>query len=337
MNESMPTPEIIKPIYSVFNYDQHSLNEQQDIDLPACISLPTNGRINWINMDGLIAEDVEQLCQHFEVHPLLIEDIMSQTERPKMEEMDKVIIAVLPMIYFNEYTGDIDHEQVSLILGKDFVLSFQEEAKRDVFNPVRKHLRDGSSKLRQRSSDYLMYSLLDVIVDSYFGVIEKLTDRIEQLEDVLIKRQNKLQLNRISQLRRDVSILRRTIVPVRELVANFVRSDSDLLEERNEKYYRDILDHTIQANDFVESQRDMLMNLQDLYMNQINLRMNEVMKTFTLLATLMAPATVLGGIFGMNFEQMPLLKSSYGFSIAVLAMVFIPLAMIIWFKRRGLY
>ncbi|MBS1645634.1 MAG: magnesium/cobalt transporter CorA [Bacteroidetes bacterium] len=337
MNESTPTPEIIKPIYSVFNYDQHSLTEHQDIDLSTCINLPTNGRINWINMDGLIAEDVEQLCQHFEVHPLLIEDIMSQTERPKMEEMDKVIIAVLPMMYFNEYTGDIDHEQVSLILGKDFVLSFQEEAKRDVFNPVRKHLRDGSSKLRQRSSDYLLYSLLDVIVDSYFGVIEKLTDRIEQLEDVLIKRQNKLQLNRISQLRRDVSILRRTVVPVRELVANFVRSDSDLLEERNEKYYRDILDHTIQANDFVESQRDMLMNLQDLYMNQINLRMNEVMKTFTLLATLMAPATVLGGIFGMNFEQMPLLKSSYGFSIAVLAMVFIPLAMIIWFKRRGLY
>ncbi|MEO6830646.1 MAG: CorA family divalent cation transporter, partial [Chitinophagaceae bacterium] len=156
-------------------------------------------------------------------------------------------------------------------------------------------------------------------------------------EDVLLKRQNKLQLARISMLRRDVSALRRAVMPVRELIAHFVRSDSDLLEERNEKYFRDILDHTIQANDFVESQRDMLMNLQDLYMNQINLRMNEVMKTFTLLATLMAPATVLGGIFGMNFDHMPLLKTQYGFDVAVFLMLFIPIAMIYWFKRQGWY
>ena len=221
------------------------------------------------------------------------------------------------------------------MLGKDFVLSFQEEASRDVFDPIRRHLRDGSSKLRQRSPDYLMYSLLDTIVDSYFDVLEQLTERLETLEDTLIRIQTNKQLARISALRRDVATLRRAVLPVRELVAHFVRSDSELLDERNEKYYRDVLDHTIQANDFMENHRDMLMNLQDLYMNQINLRMNEVMKTFTLLATLMAPATVIGGIFGMNFEHMPLLKARYGFDIAVMIMLVVPVVMIIWFKRRG--
>lgn len=325
------------PVYGIFDYDATHLDEVKVLDEATCKKFHQNGRITWINVDNLVQEEVERLCMYYEVHPLLIEDIMSTTERPKMEEVENVIIAILPMMFYNERTGIIEMEQVSLVLGKDFVLSFQEDATRDVFNRVRKHLREGNNKIRQRGSDYLMYSLLDVIVDSYFGVIEKLTDRIEALEDVLLKRQNKLQLSRISTLRRDVLALRRAVIPVRELIAHFVRSDSDLLEERNEKYYRDILDHTIQANDFVESQRDMLMNLQDLYMNQINLRMNEVMKTFTLLATLMAPATVLGGIFGMNFEHMPLLRTRYGFDIAVFAMLFIPLAMIYWFKRRGWY
>jgi magnesium transporter len=215
------------------------------------------------------------------------------------------------------------------------VLSFQEEPERDVFEPIRARLRDAESKIRRRKPDYLVYNLLDVIVDSYFDVLEKLAERLETLEDELIRTQTNQQLARISLLRRDVATVRRAVLPVRELVAHFVRSDSELLDERNEKYFRDVLDHSIQANDFIDSHRDTLMNLQDLYMNQINLRMNEVMKTFTLLATLMAPATVIGGIFGMNFEHMPLLKVRYGFDIAVIAMIFFPVLMIIWFRRRG--
>ncbi len=324
------------PVYTIFDYDAASLDEKQVLDEGSCKVFHKNGRTTWINVDGLVAADVERLCAHYGVHALLAEDIMSRNERPKMEETEGVIFCVLPMMFFSDSVhGCVELEQVSIVLGKDFILSFQEEATRDVFEPIRKHLRDAESKLRHRSPDYLVYNLLDVIVDSYFDVLEKLADRLEALEDTLIRTQTNVQLARISALRSDVTTLRRAVLPVRELVAHFVRSDSELLDERNEKYFRDVLDHTIQANDFVDSHRDMLMNLQDLYMNQINLRMNEVMKTFTLLATLMAPATVIGGIFGMNFTHMPLLHARYGVDVAVAAMLIIPVLMIIWFKRRG--
>ena len=278
---------------------------------------------------------MQRLCEHYDVHPLVVEDILARNERPKMEEAGNVIFCVLPQMSYDEARSCIELEQVSIVLGKDFILSFQEEAELDVFDSIRSRLRDKDSKIRTRQPDYLVYNLLDVIVDSYFDVLEKLAERLEQLEDGLIRSQTNRQLAQISELRRDVSTVRRAVLPVRELVAHFVRSDSELLDERNEKYFRDVLDHAIQANDFIDSHRDTLMNLQDLYMNQINLRMNEVMKTFTLLATLMAPATVIGGIFGMNFEHMPLLKVRYGYEVAVVAMIVIPILMIIWFRRRG--
>lgn len=323
------------PVYTIFDYNADSLDERQVPDQANCKAFSNNGRITWINVDGLVSADVARLCAHFGVHDLVVEDITGHNERPKMEEIEHVIFCVLPMMFFNQATGEVELEQVSMVLGKDFVLSFQEEASRDVFDPVRKHLRAEGSKIRQRRPDYLLYSLLDVIVDSYFEVLEQIADRLEALEDTLLRKQNKILLNRISGLRRDVAVIRRALLPVRELAAHFVRSDSELLDERNEKYYRDILDHTIQANDFMENHRDMLMNLQDLYMNQINLRMNEVMKVFTMVATLLAPATVIGGIFGMNFDVIPLTHQAVGFWVAVGAMLLIPILMLIWFKRRG--
>lgn len=333
--DAPPEAAVEAPVYTVFDYDKSTLDERQMLDEATCKVFSNNGRTTWINVDGLVDHEVERLCAHFNVHDLIVDDIMSHNERPKMEEVDSVIFCVLPMMFFNKNTGEVELEQVSIVLGKDFVLSFQEEASRDVFDPVRRHLRVAGSKVRQREPDYLLYSLLDVIVDSYFDVLEQIADRLEALEDTLLRKQTVALLNRISGLRRDVAIIRRALLPVREMAAHFVRSDSDLLEERTEKYFRDILDHTIQANDFLENHRDMLMNLQDLYMNQINLRMNEVMKVFTMVATLLAPATVIGGIFGMNFDVIPLAHQGMGFWIAVSGMLLIPLLMLIWFKRRG--
>jgi magnesium transporter len=328
---SSPNP----PVYTVFDYNATELLEKLEANEDACRQYHKNGNITWINVDGLRLEEVQRLCQHYGVHELVVEDIMSRNERPKMEEIENVIFCVLPMMYFNQGTGDVELEQVSLVLGSDFVLSFQEEAERDVLDPIRKHLRVENSKIRQRKSDYLLYSILDVIVDSYFGVLEQIGDRLEALEDTLLRKQNSSLLNRISGLRRDVAIIRRALLPVRELVSHFVRSDSKLLEERNEKYFRDVLDHTIQGADFLENHREMVMNLQDLYMNQINLKMNEVMKVFTMVATLLAPATVIGGIFGMNFDVIPLQHQGIGFWLAVGVMLIIPVLMLIWFKRRG--
>lgn len=325
----------VNPVYSLFHYNANRFEEKEITFDEACRRPPYNNDVTWINVDGLKKEEIVKLCSCYGVHPLVIEDILSIGQRAKMDEIGEVLFCLLPMLYYNEGTGAIETEQVSIILGKNFLLSFQEDPVRDVFNPVRDRIRSGNQKLRQSSADYLCYSLLDVIVDSYFGIIEKLNERVERLEDSLLQQKERAALEKISILRREVMLMRRSVLPVRDLVHGFLRSDSDLLEERNEKYYKDVLDHITQANEYVENHRDMLMNLQDLSMSQINTRMNEVMKIFTMVATLLAPATVIGGIFGMNFDIIPLAHHQMGFYLAVTVMLVVPLLMLVWFKKKG--
>lgn len=325
----------VKPVYAVFDYNGAAIEEKKLPDQSACHPFLESGRVTWINVDGLEKDEIEKLCARYNIHHLVIEDILSLGQRAKMDETGSVIFCLLPMLYYNGDTGEIETEQVSIVLGKDFVISFQEDPLRDVFDSVRDKLRSGNAKLRQSPADYLCYSLIDAVVDSYFGVIDKINERIERLEDTLLLQKERAALEKLSILRREVMMIRRSISPVRELVNGFLRSENILLEERHEKYYKDVLDHITQANEYVENHRDMLMNLQDLSMSQINLRMNEVMKVFTLLATLMAPATVIGGIFGMNFDVIPLAHQQQGFYITVALMLVIPITMLIWFKRKG--
>lgn len=327
-----PLPAI-EPVYSIFHYDAHKLEERKGAPEFECYQTSTLD-ITWINIDGLKKEVVEKICSFYRVHPLLVEDILSIGQRAKMDEVEDRIFCLLPMIYFNEQKNGIDIEQVSIVVGKDFLISFQEDASRDVFDPVREKLRNNNWRIRERSSDYLCYSLLDVIVDSYFGVIEKLGNSIEALEEKLIARTDQMAFTEISLLRREVMILKRSIQPVRELVNGMLRSDNKLVEERNEKYFKDVYDHITQANENCENLRDMLTNLQELYMNQINLRMNEVMKIFTMVSLLLAPATVIGGIFGMNFETIPLSHQKTGFYISVSVMFIIPALMLLYFKKK---
>lgn len=336
IHEHRAVKEMVEPVYSVFDFDAAGYEEKKNVAFDDCTGYITSGRVTWINVDGIKRSEVENLSAHYGVHHLLVEDIISAGQRPKMDDSENVIFCLLPMLYYNDNTGQVESEQVSIILGKDFVISFQEDPLRDVFDPVRERIRNNTSRLRRGTADYLCYSLIDIIVDSYFGIIEKINDRIERLEDILLlHRREQATLSRLSILRREVMVLRRSILPVKELVQGFVKSDSDLLEEEHEKYYKDVLDHITLANEYVENHRDMVMNLQDLSMSQINLRMNEVMKVFTLLATLMAPATVIGGMFGMNFDVIPLSHQKEGFYITVGLMLFIPLLMLIYFKRKG--
>lgn len=326
----------VEPVYSVFDYDALGYEEKKNINYDDCTQYKHSPRITWINVDGIKKTEVERLCAHYGVHHLIVEDILSSGQRAKMDDNENVIYCLLPMLYYNEGTGQVESEQVSIVLGKDFVISFQEDPLRDVFDPVRERIRSGQLKLRRGTADYLVYSLIDIVVDSYFGIIEKINDRIERLEDkLLLQQKEQATLSKLAILRREVMVMRRSILPVRDLVYGFLKSDSDLLEVEHEKYYKDVLDHITQANEYVENHRDMMTNLQDLSMSQINLRMNEVMKVFTLLATLMAPATVIGGIFGMNFDVIPLSHQTDGFYITVGLMLAIPLLMMIYFKRRG--
>jgi magnesium transporter len=320
---------------TVYDYDSSSLEEQVLQNVSESFHLKENNRTTWINIDGLRKSDVEAVSQHFGIHALIAEDILSLHQRPKMDEVDDILYCLLNMLYYNEKTSTVEQEQVSIVLGKDFVITFQEDPARDVFNPIRDRLKIQNSKLRQRGADYLCYTMLDLIVDSYFLVMEKLGECIEQVEEEVVRRSNTRSLARINQFRKELIVLKRNIAPVRDLVAAIIRSENELLEERTTKYFKDVHDHIIQAYDLTENYRDMMVGMQDLYINNVNLRMNEVMKVLAIVTCLMAPATVIGGIFGMNFDIIPTMHEAWGFYTAVALMFIIPAVMMFFFKRRG--
>ena len=326
-------PEEIK--VDVYDYNAENAEHLEFTSVQQCHKFKSNGHITWINIDGLRQADVESICNDFGIHPLLIEDILSVGQRAKMDETENAIFCLLNMIYYNEEGNCIEQEQVSIVLGKDYVLSFQEEANRDVFNPLREKLKVAGSKLRSTGADYLCYSLIDIIVDSYYAVLERLGEHIEVLEEDIIHRGDEHSLALINSLRKELIVLKRSVNPVREVVNGFLRSDSELVNQKVIQYFKDVYDHIVQANDLVENYRDMMMSLQDLYLNKVNLRMNEVMKVMAIVTCLLAPATVIGGIFGMNFQTIPYIHNQYGFWIAVSLMLLIPLWMVRVFKRRG--
>jgi len=319
----------------VYDYDANGIEERKLSSVKECFRYKHSNRISWVNIDGLRKADVEAVCEHYAIHPLVVEDILSINQRPKMDEVEGILFCLLNMLYYNDEKQTVEQEQISIVVGKDFVVSFQEDASRDVFNPLRDRLKLNTSKVRQRSADYLCYSMLDLIVDNYYTVMEKLGDRIEFLEEEVIRNSNKRSLARINQLRKELIVLKRNIVPVRDLVGGILRSDSELLDDRTTKYFKDVYDHIVQAIDLSENYRDIMMSMQDLYINNVNLRMNEVMKVMAIVTCLLAPATVIGGIFGMNFDAIPYLHNEYGFWIAVGIMLIIPIWMITVFRRRG--
>lgn len=325
------------PRIFVFSYNEESMREEELSSTDELKKYHNTGNKIWINVDGIRKSDVLRIGAEFQIHPLLTEDILSEGQRPKLDEVDEILFCLLNMLYFNEQYLEVETEQISIALGKNFIISFQEDNDKDVFDPIREKLRMPNTKLRQRDPDYLLYSMIDLIVDRYYSVLESLGEKIEQTEDEIIHTANIRSLGKINGLRKELITLRKNITPVRDIVNAILRSDSDLLEERTTKYFKDIYDHIVQANDLVESYRDMVMSLQDLYMNRVNLRLNEVMKVIAIVTCLMAPATVIGGIFGMNFSVIPLTHQAEGFYVAVALMVVIPLIMLYIFKRRGWY
>ncbi len=319
----------------VYDYDAENIHEERLKVVKDGFMYKHTSRVAWINVDGLRRKDVEDLCNHYNIHSLVQEDILSIGQRPKMDDMDGVIYCLLNMLYFNDRDSTVETEQISIVLGDKFVLSFQEDASRDVFNPLRDKLQFRNNKIRQSGTDYLFYTLIDLIVDNYFLVMEKLSEKIELLEEDIARSANKRSLARINQLRKEMIVLKRNISPVRDMINGILRSESSLLEEKTEKYFKDVYDHIVQANDMAENYRDMMMNLHDLYLSNVSLKMNEVMKVMAIVTCLLAPATVIGGMFGMNFDVIPLAHHRWGFYLICGIMILIPLAMLYIFKRRG--
>lgn len=320
---------------SVFDFTPTSVHQHKPLSIAECFPFKHTATTTWINMDGLNEEQMQEICNHYNIHWLIQEDVMSHGQRPKVDEIEGVVYCLLNMLFINTTTGVIEEEQISIVMGNNFILSFQEDAEKDVFDPIRKRLQIQNSRERERGTDYLFYALIDLITDSYLGVIENLGNQIEHIEEQILQRTSKHTFEKISQLRKDIILLKRNIAPAKDVAASLNRTDSDLIQERTVKYFKDVYDHVVQANDLIDNYRDLIIGLQDMYVNNINLRMNEVMKTLAIITSIMAPATVIGGIFGMNFDVIPYAHHAYGFYGTIIVMVVIPILMIIWFYRRG--
>lgn len=318
----------------VYDYNTKDLQHYSFDTISLCNQFKNNNHISWINIEGICKNDIETLATTYDIHPLLVEDILSIGQRPKIDEGDQVIFCQLNMLNFNEVKKIVETEQISLIIGKGFAISIQESLQQDIFVSLRNHLQINTSKLRTRGTDYLLYAMLDLIVDNYFDVIEKISLQIEEIEEEVINRSNQQSLEHINLIRKELIILQRNIMPVRDLIAELIRSENPLLENRNKKYFKDIYDHIIQAFELGENYRDMLTGVQDLYINNVNLRLNEIMKFMAVVTCLMAPASIISSIFGMNFDKIPSLHNHYGFYYALASMVIIPAIMLIVFKKR---
>jgi magnesium transporter len=319
---------------TVIDYDGDQFVEKQVDSVDECTAFKTRPTVTWINVDGLHdVEVVEKLGKAFELHPLILEDVLSTRQRPKFEDYEKNLFLVLKMLSYDEETQSVQAEQVSMILGSGFVISFQERVG-DVFDCVRDRIRNAKGRIRKQGPDYLAYSLVDGIVDSYFGILEKVGDKIEVLEDELVSDPDEKTLQAIYRLKREMISLRRSVWPLRELVSGIQRSESAMISESTDVYLRDVYDHTIQIIDTIESLRDIVSGMLDTYLSSISNRMNAVMKVLTIIATLFIPLTFVAGIYGMNFEHMPELKWRYGYVAVWGVMLLVSAVMLIYFRRK---
>jgi len=297
---------------SILDYDESQFLEITAKEISDCFRYKDTPSVTWINIDGIHKVDIiEKIGKHFGLHPLIQEDIVNTEQRPKMEDFDHYIYVVLKMLTYNE-DNEITTEQVSLILGSNYVISFQEK-KGDIFDAIRKRIRSGKGRIRKREADYLAYVLVDAIVDHYFIILEKLGVRIEELEDELTTAPKPATLQELHQLKREMILLRKSIWPLREVINSMERGESTLIRESSLIYFKDVYDHTIQVIDTVETYKDILSGLLDTYLSSVSNRMNEVMKVLTIIATIFIPLTFLAGIYGMNFKFMPELEWKLGY------------------------
>jgi len=319
---------------TVFDYNADSYEEKQVDTIEECFSLKTTPTVSWINIDGL--HDIpliEKTGEHFGIHPLTLEDALNTGQRPKFEDMETSLFVVLKMLSFDDQRQAVQTEQVSIVLGPNYVISFQEDIG-DVFEPVRDRIRNAKGRVRKMGCDYLLYTLLDAVVDNYFLVLEKMGEKIETLEEGLVGEPTEESLTEIYHLKREMIYLRKSVWPLRELISGIERSESELITDATGVYLRDVYDHTIQVIDTVETFRDMVTGMLDLYLSSISNRMNAVMKVLTIIATIFIPLTFVAGIYGMNFKYMPELEWKWGYLAVWGVMLLMGLCMLIYFKKK---
>ena len=318
----------------LMDYDEHNLEEREIERIEDCFAFKESPSITWINIDGLHDTSIiERIGERFDIHPLVLEDILHTDQRPKVEDFENYLFIILKMLFTNEGSSMINTEQFSLILRSNLVITFQER-EGDVFDPIRERLRKGKGRIRRMGSDYLAYALMDAIVDNYFIVLEMLGEQIESLEAELMKDPDQNTMRTIHNLKRELIMLRRSVWPLREVINRLERDETYLIQEKTTVFLRDVYDHTIHIIDSIETFRDMVSGMLDLYLSIISNRMNEVMKLLTLIATIFIPLTFIAGIYGMNFKHMPELDWNWGYPAVLVLMLVIGIIMVLWFKRK---
>ncbi len=316
-------------------YNEHAF-EQSTVAPEQEEALKTSPKqVTWLNVDGVHdVKLIETLGQYFEIHPLTLEDIANTRQRPKCEYYDGYVFVALKMLRPNKSkNGGALAEHVSLILGDNFLISFQQE-KGDVFDPVRERLRNNRGRIRKSGADYLCFSLMDAIVDGYFDVLEDLGERMTKLDNEVLTNPQPETLRRIHEMKRELVFLRRCVWPLRELASGLQKRDSQIIGDDVEIYLRDLYDHVAQIIDALEASRDVLSGLTDLYLSSVSNRMNEVMKMLTLIATIFIPITFIAGIYGMNFEHMPELQWRLSYPIFWLTVISVATGMLVYFKNK---
>jgi magnesium transporter len=319
---------------TVIDYNEAHYEEREARTVEECFPFKDRPTVTWINVDGIHDTAViEKLGTHFGIHPLILEDILNTNQRPKMEDMGDYIYIVLKTLEGEPGSGPEAMEQNSFIIGSNFVLSFQEK-EGDAFGPVRERIRKGGNRIRRLGPDFLVYALIDAIVDSYFAVLERVGERIEVLEEELIADPSPKTLNGIHGLKKEMLFLRKAVWPLREVINSIERTESALVKKETGIFFRDIYDHVIQVIDTVETYRDMLGSMFDTYLSSLSNRMNEVMKVLTIIATIFIPLTFLAGIYGMNFKFMPELDWRWGYPAVWIIIVAVAVTMLFFFKKK---
>lgn len=318
---------------TVWDYDRETVEIHEPATVEDCLQYRDTPRVSWINIDGLHDTEVlKRIGEHYGLHSLVLEDIVHTHQRPKIDDFDTYIYVVIRMLDYDSDTHEIKSEQLSIILGPNYVITFQ-ECVGDVFDPVRTRLQK-SARLRLSNADYLAYALLDAVVDRYFVILESFGEGIEALEGRLIDDPSTRLLEKTHAMKRELIVLRKSVWPLREVVSGMERSDSKLIRKATKLFLRDLYDHTIQVIDGVESYRDMTSGLQDLYLSSVSNKMNEVMKVLTIIATVFIPLGFIAGVFGMNFEFMPELKWKWSYPLFWVAVGAVAGLMIAYFKKK---
>ncbi len=317
---------------TLIEFNESEFFEHDYYDLSECLDHVKDNMIKWINVEGVHnVEMIEKIGKLYTIHPLTLEDIVHVDQRPKFEEYDTYLLAIMKMIM---YEKSVRAEQLSMILVGDTVISFQEPEGGDAFDVIRTRLRQCKGRVRKLGADYLFYALMDAVVDYYFSALEKIGDKVEDIEEEIINDPKRESLIQLYGLKREVIYLRKQVWPLRDMLSNLLRSESTLITDNTQLFFRDLQDHSTRIIDTVETYRDLLSGIMDIYLSTNSNKMNEVMKVLTIMSSIFIPVTFIAGVYGMNFDFMPELKSPYGYAGVWLVMLSVMGGLVYYFKRK---